>query len=140
MNVNTELPYPAEKVWDVVSDFGNLGRWNPAILTCTMDGSGVGAVRTFTSAAATVREGILALDKTGMRIKYSIISGSSIKVRDGELEISVQPLGPDKSRIQWTLDGEPDGMSAAELTALTTKRYLGRFEDLRKTLAAEAAA
>jgi hypothetical protein len=136
MSITAELEWPAEKVWPIVSDFGGLKRWNPAILSCESTGQKVGGVRTFSSAVATVQERIDALDDAAMRIRYTIVSGSTIKVRDGQLEISVTRLDPDRSQISWTMDGEPDGMPLEELTALTTKRYTGRIEDLRRCLAA----
>jgi hypothetical protein len=127
MSISAELDWPAEKVWPIVSDFGGLQRWNPAILSCT-----------FSSAVATVQERIDELDNAAMRMKYTIVSGSTIKVRDGQLEIAVTRLDTKRSKISWAMDGEPDGMPLEELTALTTKRYTGRIEDLRRCLAAES--
>lgn len=138
MSISAELDWPAEKVWPIVSDFGGLQRWNPAILSCESTGQKVGGVRTFSSAVATVQERIEELDNAAMRMKYTIVSGSTIKVRDGQLDISVTRLDPKRSKISWAMDGEPDGMPLEELTALTTKRYTGRIEDLRRCLAAES--
>jgi len=138
MAVKGELAWPAQDVWAVVSDFGGLKRWNPAVLTCTATGTGVGCERVFTTRAATVTERVDDLDERGMKIGYSIVSGSTIPVRDGYLTITVRPLDARRCELLWTLAGEPQGTSLEELRQLTEKRYLGRIEDLRTWLASAA--
>lgn len=135
MAINGEIAWPARKVWSVVSDFGGLKQWNPAVISCTLTGSGVGAERVFVTRAATITERIDALDDAGMKIAYSIVSGSTIPVKDGKLTITVAPIGPDRCTVAWTLAGEPDGVALADLRAQTEKRYLGRLDDLRTFLA-----
>lgn len=134
MAIKGEIAWPARKVWSVVSNFGGLKQWNPAVLTCTMHGEGVGAERVFATRAATVTERIDSLDDAKMTIGYSIVSGSTIPLRDGRLTITVRPLDADRSEVAWTLAGEPEGASLAELRAQTEKRYLGRLDDLRAYL------
>jgi hypothetical protein len=134
MSITERVEFPAKAVWDVVSDFGGLMRWNAAVASCLLDGSGVGAVRTFQAGPSTVRERIEQLDPKTLTIGYSIVSGSSIKVRGGSLRISVKPLDADACELTWTMDGEPDGVPLEELTQSVSKRYVGRIEDLRKVL------
>jgi hypothetical protein len=134
MSITERVEFPAKAVWKVVSDFGGLKRWNAAVASCSMEGSGVGAVRTFQAGPATVRERIEQLDPETMTIGYSIVSGSSIKVKGGSLRISVRPLGDNVCELTWTMDGEPDGVPADELTQSVSKRYVGRIEDLRNAL------
>ncbi len=136
MSITEALAWPAQRVWPVVSDFGALKRWNPAVLDCTLEGEGVGAVRTFATRAATVRERLDSRDDAAMRVSYTILSGSTIKVRDGRLVISVRPLGDNQCALTWTLAGEPDGASLDELRELTERRYRGRVDDLRAYLTA----
>lgn len=135
MAIKGEVAWPARKVWSVVSDFGGLKQWNPAVLTCTMHGAGVGGERVFATRAATVKERIDSLDDAGMKIGYSIVSGSTIPVKDGKLTITVTPIDASRSEVAWTLSGEPYGVELAELRATTEKRYLGRLDDLRTFLA-----
>jgi hypothetical protein len=140
MDIKGEIAWPAAKVWSVVSDFGGLKQWNPAVVSCELRGGGVGAERTFVSKVSTVVERIEALDNAAMRIAYSIVSGSTIPVRDGHVAISVRALGADRAEVRWTMEGEPDGASAADLRALLEKRYLGRLDDLRRFLSSAGSA
>ncbi|HTK02780.1 MAG TPA: SRPBCC family protein [Bordetella sp.] len=136
MSLTTRIDHPADQVWSIVSDFGGLKRWNPAVTTCSLEGAGVGAQRTFQAGPATVCERIEALDQANRSISYSIVSGSSIKARDGRLTISVKPLGASACELTWSMQGEPDGVPAEELRQALDKRYSGRIEDLRRVLAA----
>ncbi|MEO8753318.1 MAG: SRPBCC family protein [Casimicrobiaceae bacterium] len=137
MSIKGELAWPARTVWDIVSDFGGLKHWNPALISCTLEGTGVGSARTFATKAATVVERVDAFDAGAMRIGYSIVSGSTIKARHASLTIAVRALDPTRSELTWTFDGEPDGIAPAELTEQLERRYLGRIDDLRATLAAD---
>ena len=135
MDIEGEIDGPARRVWSVVSDFGGLKRWNPALISCEQKGSGVDAERVFQSKVATVTERIDSLDDAGMRIGYSIVSGSTLPVRAAKLAITVRPIGASRCAVRWTLEGEPQGVSADELRAQLRTRYLGRLDDLRRYLA-----
>lgn len=134
MAIKGELAWPARDVWAVVSNFGGLKAWNPALVSCSAEGRGVGAVRTFSTKAATVKERIGELDEAGMKIGYSILSGSTIPVRNAYLTITVRPLDAKRCELVWTMTGDPDGITADEVAAQVEKRYLGRIEDLRQHL------
>jgi hypothetical protein len=138
MSIKQEVAWPARRVWSVVSDFGGLKAWNPAVLECTTEGAGVGSIRTFVTRAATVKERIEALDDAGMRIDYSIVSGSTLKVRDGRLAITVRPIDAARAELTWSLSGEPEGASPEALREQTERRYLGRVDDLRHYLGTTA--
>jgi carbon monoxide dehydrogenase subunit G len=138
MSITARIDHPADAVWDVVADFGGLKRWNPAVRRCAMEGSGVGAVREFEAGPAVVRERIEEYDPARRVISYSIVSGSSIKARDGHLTIAVQPLGETACEVRWSMRGEPDGVPAEELKQALAKRYNGRIEDLKRCLAGVA--
>ena|SRR5690606_21496951 len=135
MSLTARIDHPASQVWSIVSDFGGLKRWNPAVTTCSQEGTGVGALRTFQAGPATVCERIEALDQANLSISYSIVSGSSLKVRQALLTISVKPLDASSCELYWGMQGEPDGVEAEELKQVLHKRYSGRIEDLRRVLA-----
>src|SRR5262245_48773798 len=65
---------PVDKVWAIVRDFGNLA-WG-GIPGVTLEGEGIGAVRTFTSRGVTIRERLEALDDLGHTLSYSILEPS----------------------------------------------------------------
>jgi hypothetical protein len=134
MEVVGRFEAPAQRVWSIVSDFGGLGRWNPAVASCATEGHGIGMLRIFTTPAATVTERLVARDDASMCLVYEIVSGSPIKVRDARVAIIVKPEGENASSLTWELTGEPDGMTLSELAQQTEKRYRARLEDLRNCL------
>lgn len=139
MSVECEFDAPADDVWAIVSDFAGLDRWNPAVLSISSEGSGVGMLRVFRTAAGTVTEELLDYDRDTRAITYRIVSGSTMKVRNARLRISVADLGDARCRLHWQMFGEPDGVALADLKASTEARYLKRLEDLRLSLSGDAA-
>ena len=134
MSVTAEIDSPAREVWAIVSDFGGLQRWNGAVLSCTTEGTGVGTIRTFVTRGGTIREQIEDLNPDVMRLRYSILSGSSMKVLNAHLTIAMREIDASRSGLTWTLYGEPDGIPLAELAEQARQRYLGRINELRECL------
>ena len=47
VKISEKVAAPADEVWELLGDFGGLARWcGPVLQSCTVEGSGVGAVRT----------------------------------------------------------------------------------------------
>lgn len=116
----------------MVSDFGRLDRWNPAVMEITAEGSGEGMVRTFRTGAGTIVERLLHLGRNELR--YEIVSGSSLPVRNGCITISIEPIGNDHCIVTWSLDGELTDGTAEALGKQIAARYAKRIEDLRVAL------
>ena len=54
----------ADVIWQVISDFGAAGQYLSGVVTCTVTGEGVGALRTLTSTdGSTIVERLEALDE-----------------------------------------------------------------------------
>ena len=134
MSIKGHLDASPDKVWAVVSNFGNLAAWNPALKSSSADGNGVGSIRTFVSSVSTVKERIVEIDPARKIIRYEIVSGSTLKMRNALITMIVSPNASAGATLHWQIDGEPDGVAADELKDQLTKRYLGRIEDLRNHL------
>jgi hypothetical protein len=46
VKVTDRIAASADRVWDLVCDFGGIGRWAAAVESVTLAGEGIGAVRT----------------------------------------------------------------------------------------------
>jgi hypothetical protein len=84
VKVSESLAAPAAKVWAFLGDFGGIGKWGgPMLQSVTVEGSGVGAVRTIgVPGGATIQERCEALDETGRSLTYSIVGKSPIPIRN----------------------------------------------------------
>jgi len=134
LTVSATFDAPPAAVWAVVGDFGGLPAWSRAVQKCELEGSGVGCHRLLTTAAGQVRERLEVWDPEARRLAYSIVSGSSLPVRDTLAAISVTPLQAGGSQVDWRVDGEPLGDRAA-ITNQLRARYEARLGELREVLA-----
>lgn len=93
------IPTPADAAWRVLGDFSLADVKNGICDSVTVDGSGVGAVRTMTLAASwgggSVRERLEELDVTERYMRYRLVDSGPVPFADYEGSIRVTPAGPD---------------------------------------------
>lgn len=128
VTVTRHIAAPAQKVWRMAGNFGGLRAWSRAVVDCTLEGDGVGCHRTITTAGGTVLERLDALDPAAMRLVYTPVSGSSLPVTGLRATLQLFAV-PEGTRVEWRLDGEPQG-SPAEVAALLKTRYAARLKEL----------
>jgi mxaD protein len=102
---SVEIKAIPEKVWEKVSDFGDLGAWHPAVKTTQIlsgEKGKVGAVRLLTlQDGGTVKETLLSFDPKKMRYSYDIVEGV-LPVSDYTSSITVSKAKKDLCKITWS--------------------------------------
>ena len=121
--VKAEIAVPAEKLWALVRDFGNVG-WIPGGDEATVEGDGVGMVRVLMGGA--VRERLESLDESSMTIGYTVEEGLPVPATDYHAHMTVSASGPNSCGLDWTCTYEPDGATDADVGA--------QFEGLYNTM------
>jgi hypothetical protein len=108
---------PAEKVWGIIKDFGDMS-WHPGISSVTnQEGNKKGAIRVLTLASGgTISEELKKYDEAKMSYAYKITEMSTAKtithagaeekvpvlpVHDYAASIGVEAEGADKSKVFW---------------------------------------
>lgn len=134
VEVEQEIGASADRVWQLVRDFGGLKAWNPGIESVAVEGSGIGAVRTIKMGGISLKERLEHLDDVDRTFRYSIIEGP-VPVRAYLATVKVAEAGPDRARITWGSRFEPQGASEADLVGLFEGVYKGGIAGLRKALA-----
>jgi len=99
-----EIAAPLALVWDLVSDFGRVDRWSAGAVTCTVEGSGPGAIRTVSAPDRKVRERLVACDPIGHRISYSFVDTLPVSVEDLVCTIAITG-DTTASVIRWSATG-----------------------------------
>ena len=75
VSCKTPIHTSADTIWLVIGDFGAAGRYLNGIVACTVEGEGIGAQRTLTSAdGSTIIERLEALDGVAHRLSYSLLT------------------------------------------------------------------
>lgn len=99
------LDAPLEKVWNLVRDFNNIGRWHPDVIESRLEsGSGqeAGAERSVRLRnGMSIRERLLAISPEAHSYKYSVIE-SPLPMRDHESTVQLTPINDSRTRVTWT--------------------------------------
>lgn len=132
VKVSERVEAGAAAVWDLVSDFGGVKRYTPDLASCELSGEGVGAVRTLTlPGGVELQERLEALDDSGRRLQYSILSGP-IPVQDYLATVEVHEDG-DACTVDWSSQFTT-GMEEAQAVAMMEGVYRGGLAGMRKAL------
>src|SRR5215467_9004993 len=138
VKVSESVAAPAAKVWELLGDFGGVAKWGgPMLQSCTVEGSGVGAVRTIgLPGGASIQERCEAYDAAGKALTYSIIGKSPIPIRNYRSTCRVVETGANQCRVDWEGRFEPDGVSEEQAQTLVRGIYTGGIAAVRKLLGA----
>ncbi|MFB7232933.1 SRPBCC family protein [Streptomyces fimicarius] len=131
---STELPVPADRVWQLIGGFDALPDWLPYIPTSEL--SEGGRVRTLVNEeGGVIVERLEAFDNAARSYSYSILRApfpvtdylSTIAVREGS--------APDRALVEWSGTFTPDGIGDDEAAALFHGIYADGLAALTQSLA-----
>jgi hypothetical protein len=130
VKVTGTISASVDKIWSIVRDFGNL-EWG-GITGTTLEGVGVGAVRTFSAQGVTIRERVEAVDDLGHTLTYSILEPSPIPWTGHLATIALHPE-PVATRIEWSGHFEPRGLSEDQVAAIVRGIFENGIRNLKRT-------
>ncbi len=111
------LDVPAARVWATVRDFGDDSWTGVAI---TVEGDGVGAVRTVAMPTGPIVERCERLDDDAMVLGYEVLSGNFFPVTEQQGTVAVQAMDDRRCELTWTSIYEPEP-DAPDLTEDLTR-------------------
>lgn len=138
--VEETVPVPATAVWDVLGDFGGAVKWGaPAMETCDLEGSGVGAVRHMTGKGGlALSEKLESYDASGRKMSYSMVEPHPLPFSDYVSTIEVIDEGAKTARIRWSARYEPKGAPPEVAAGILKQVYEGNLAGVRRALGVEA--
>jgi hypothetical protein len=128
-----DVAVPAERVWHLIGGLGSLPDWNSAVSSLEL--SEGGRVRRFSVPDATFVERLMAFDEAERAYSYTIVE-SPVPQKDYSSTIRVIDLGDAGSRVEWTGEFVPVGVSDEEVCAVFQKIYDDGLQALKRALAA----
>ena len=125
----------ADKVFEVIGNFAGLEK-NEMIVDFTVNGSGVGAVRSIKLAnGGGIEERLEKYDATTRCFTYAIINEqTALPVAKYAATVTVTPLDAQTSSINWTGIFEPVGISEAQADTIIGGIYKGGIARTRRRL------
>ncbi len=130
--VTEEYAVTADAVWERMADFGSMG-WMPGVESCTLEGEGVGAVRSVSMGPMTIKERLETFDAGGRTLSYSIIEGPlPAENYLATITVSEQSGG---CRVDWTATFDlPEGVDEAAIAPAVAGGYGGALRALKREL------
>jgi hypothetical protein len=128
---------PADAIWRVLSDFGAACRHLVMVINCTVEGEGVGALRTLTYAdGSVIVERLQALDDHAHRLSYALLSNTPF--RDCLTTVTVRDLGCEQCEVEWSAIFHSDGLPVNEAQEMLEGAFELNGRALERFLAAGA--
>ena len=104
---------PADAIWQVLSDFGAACQYLVMVKNCTVEGQGIGALRTLTyTDGSTIVERLKTLDDAAHRLSYALLSDTPF--RDCLTTVTMHDLGLEQCEVVWAAIFDADGLPASE--------------------------
>lgn len=126
-----DLPLPAQDIWDVIGDFGDIQKWASIIKEQSVEQAPEGLVRTLVIGDVTVREARIA--DSQFSYTYSILDRAPMN--DHRSTVAVIPLDATTSRLMLTLSVSPFGDQTEEmLVERHTKALSGNLRAMKKAV------
>ncbi len=125
----------ADQVWELFRDFGGITRFSQGIDSCTVEGEGLGAVRTITMGGGLkLQERLEAFDDGGRTLSYAIIGDHPLPFDNYLSTIKVVAQG-DACTVEWSSTYDPKG-TEDQASGLIQGIYKGGIAGIKKTLGA----
>jgi hypothetical protein len=136
--VTQQFDIPAEQLWELIGDFGNMSKWTglpPE--TCVQEGDGVGCIRTLTVPRGIIVDRLDAM--TPNSYSYSVINASEspLPYKSYRATMTVDPVTPTSSQLTWAGEFEPDNISEEEAISNVENMYQMGIGLMKTTLGGE---
>ena len=121
VSVTKSVKAPADKVWAMVSEWGGTHKWIPGVGPVSVEGEGIGSIRSADLDPATgfvgrISERLESFDDKTRSFSYRVIGDSPIPIRDYVAEMTVVERGPEAASVTWSCSWFANGdISEADL-------------------------
>ena len=133
VKVSDRIAASADRVWELIADFGGIERYSKGFKSVTCSGTGVGAVRTITLPNdAQIQERCELLDAARRTLDYSIIAGA-LPLTGYLARIQLSEDG-DGTRIEWSSSFEPKGIPEAQGIAMVEGIYKSGIAGIKQAI------
>ncbi len=136
VHVRDSFEAPADAVWGYFRYFGGLAKWAGAMIkSCTVEGDGVGAVRTLTLAQGNpLRERLVQFEDADRSFSYAIIGPCDLPVDGYVGSVKLRAVGANRTAIDWIGTFDAKGAPEADAKRIVEGIYRGAIAALKKSL------
>jgi hypothetical protein len=131
--VSRVFSHDPDSVWRHAGDFGGIAGWVQGVLSCEVNGEGIGAIRTVTMKGRQVRERLAGLDPIQRVIAYQILPPHSLPATDILSTIQVLEFGTGSSEVTWRSQAVFDG-DVGNLPQIIEAFFMTSLDNLHRLL------
>lgn len=136
VSVKKVINATAHTVWEYISNWGGTNEWIPGVGPVTVEGDGVGAIRSADLASETgfpgrISERLESYDNQVMAFSYSVIGDSPIPITDYLASMSVEKLSNNTCEVTWESTWETE-LDESELIAAFEMLYSISLDNVAK--------
>ena len=128
--VTRNINVPAEKVWNVLEDFGNMGWLNMADISIEVIGEGIGMVRRVSLNGQYIDERLESMDKQAGLLTYSIEECELFPFKNYLAQMTVEKINEFECKMTWMSDFEEGNMPKEEAESMMTFNYNTMLDSL----------
>jgi len=108
----------ASNLWETIRRFDGVDKYLPAVASCRVEGTGVGAKRFCTlKDGANLAEDLLSLDEQNRTLTYSVTS-KDLPVENYVGTVKITELGDNDCEIEWSSTFDVKGIPEQEAKAM----------------------
>lgn len=134
LNVTKTIVVDSDQVWAAISSIGGLDRWFSIIVSCRVEGAGIGATRILTLAdGAEMRDRVLEIDHAAKRFRYER-THSPFPVSKYLGTVEVRDIDGSKAEVSWTVDLEVAAEAREQLVGLLENALADGISGLERDL------
>jgi hypothetical protein len=134
VKVTDRIEAGADAVWALLRDFGGVDKFAGGVESCTVEGEGIGAVRTLSlPGGLQLQERLESFDEAGRTLSYAIIGDAPLPLSDYLSTIRLSEDG-DGCGIEWSSTFEPKGVDEAQARTMVEGIYKGGIAGLKKAV------
>lgn len=132
VSTHEDVPLPAERVWNVIGDFGGIRKWAVLVQGETVEDTAAGKVRTLQMPEGRVVKELLACQS---QYSYTYTMVDRPEMGDYRSTVAVVPLDANNSRITLIMHLSPsEGQTDEDITARYTRNLRGNLRAMKKAL------
>ena len=122
-----------DAIWQVISDFGAGSRYIAMVTHCTMQGKGMGALRTLTYLdGSVISERLETVDEAAHRLSYTLLSDTPFG--NCLTTIVLYTLSPEHTELTWSANFQPTSLPANEAVSLMESMLSENCQALKKVV------
>ena len=128
--VTRNFNVPAEKVWNVLEDFGNMGWLNMADISIEVIGEDIGMVRRVSLNGQYIDERLESMDKEAKLLTYSIEECELFPFKNYLAQMTVEKTTELECKMTWMRHFEEGDMAKDEAESMMTFNYNTMLDSL----------